>query len=114
MLREYAQRYAQEITVVLDRVPRQLLLLLKMSDCLRHLDRSLGGTTNTDVVTAHACADALYAADGRLRSYLRVKLRLWAYEWLSAFRGTNLARQREASVSVPELTSGFAKDDRGV
>ena len=114
MLREYAQRYAQEITVVLDRVPRQLLLLLKMSDCLRHLDRSLGGTTNTDVVTAHACADALYAADGRFRSYLRVKLRLWAYEWLSAFRGANLARQREASVSVPEMTSGFAKDDRGV
>ena len=74
-------------------------------------DHSLGGTTNR-TPPRRTCADALYAADGRLRSYLRVKLRLWAYEWLSAFRGANLARQRGRG-HAPEMTSGF-EDDRGV
>ena len=74
MLRSYAERYAAEITVVLDRVPRQMLLLLKQSDCLRHLDRALagdqgGGATAAHVITAHACADALFAHDRDLRSY---------------------------------------------
>ena len=188
MLKSYVQRYAREITVVLDRVPRQLLLLLKMSDCLRHLDRSLGGTTNTDVrdprrkagglrrrrgtgrgdaasatrivrgsrrrrggartdagqaaatpwvlrgsfadrggvaarrlhenrawqvVTAHACADALLADDGRLGPYLRVKLRLLAYSALTAWRGGKRETSRETvEVNVPDQTSGFARDDR--
>ena len=61
LIRGYAQRYAREITVVLDTVPREMLLLLKMSDCLRHLDRALGAPANTHVVIAHACADALLA-----------------------------------------------------
>ena len=75
----------------MDRVPRQLLLLLKMSDCLRHLDRALGATVNTHVVTAHACADALIAHElaqpgeraAALAAYSHVKARLWAYDWLT-------------------------------
>ena len=43
LIQAYAHRYLKEITLVLDQVPRQLLLLLKMSDCLRHLERNLVG-----------------------------------------------------------------------
>ncbi|KAH8045227.1 hypothetical protein JL721_12675 [Aureococcus anophagefferens] len=80
MLQAYAERYAKEITLVLDRVPRQMLLLLKMSDCLRHLDRALGGDNNTHVLAAHACADALFAEDRDVRAWLNLKLRLWAHD----------------------------------
>lgn len=34
-LQEHAARYAQEITELLSRMPRVLLLLLKTNDCLR-------------------------------------------------------------------------------
>ena len=116
MLRGYAERYAKEITLVLDRVPRQMLLLLKMSDCLRHLDRALGGSNNTHVLTAHACADALFAHDRDLKAYLAIKLRLWAHDALEACRGRRnydpVAAAR-AKVHVPDKTSGFAKDSRG-
>ena len=116
MLQAYAERYAKEITLVLDRVPRQMLLLLKMSDCLRHLDRALGGDNNTHVLTAHACADALFAEDRDVRAWLNLKLRLWAHDALEAWRGRaayDPMAQVRAKVHVPDQTSGFAKDDRG-
>ena len=51
---------------MLDRCPRDLLLLLKkMSDCLRNLDRSLGATHNQHVATADACCGALLLAADR-------------------------------------------------
>mmetsp|Transcript_21141 Transcript_21141/g.65253 ORF Transcript_21141/g.65253 Transcript_21141/m.65253 type:complete len:625 (-) Transcript_21141:66-1940(-) len=136
LLRGYAHRYAKEITLVLDRVPRQMLLLLKMSDCLRHLELSLlrgddvdageSSGINSHVITAHACADALFAHDRDFRAFARVKLRLWAYDLRQRFfesspRGSNsrgglfsvffFRRQRHQSdpfVAVPEHVSQFA------
>ena len=35
VVQEHAARYAQEITELLGKMPRQLLLLLKTNDCLR-------------------------------------------------------------------------------
>ncbi|KAJ1456988.1 ABC1 family-domain-containing protein, partial [Pelagophyceae sp. CCMP2097] len=107
MIRGYAQRYACEITHVLDTVPRQLLLLLKMADCLRHLEKSLGASVNTHVITAHACADALLKDDGNVRAFARVKLRLWAYACAEAYRSRfGRAKPRsEATVAVPEGVS---------
>jgi hypothetical protein len=38
----YVARYAREISELLLRMPRELLLLLKTNDCLRAVDRELG------------------------------------------------------------------------
>jgi len=47
VIRGYAQRYLKEIISMLDIVPRQMLLIFKMNDCLRHVDYALGSPTNT-------------------------------------------------------------------
>ncbi len=46
LIRSYAQRYYFEIVEILNSVPREMLLLLKMNDCLRHIDRQLGAPVN--------------------------------------------------------------------
>ena len=45
----YAQQYAREISTLLWKVPREVLLLLKTNDCLRSVDLALG-----QVSTLHA------------------------------------------------------------
>ncbi len=41
-LAEYAQRHARDAAKLMQRMPRELLLLLKTNDCLRSVDRELG------------------------------------------------------------------------
>lgn len=41
MIQGYAQQYMKEISTLLVRMPRPLLLLLKTNDCLRAVDYSL-------------------------------------------------------------------------
>eukprot|EP00959_Pyramimonas_sp_CCMP1952_P135464 2834290-Pyramimonas_sp.AAC.2 len=96
VIRGYAQKYMHEICNVLNVVPRQMLLLFKMNDCLRHVDRSLGAPVNTFVVTAEHCASALWreqtatwkgvrAYVGALWDYTHTLLRLRVYHlmvWL--------------------------------
>jgi aarF domain-containing kinase len=60
MIRSYAQQYLKEIIQMLDRVPRQMLLLFKMNDCLRHIDHSLGSPANTIVVAGKYAAQTVY------------------------------------------------------
>lgn len=50
VIRGYAQRYIKEIITMLDIVPRQMLLIFKMNDCLRHVDFALGSPVNSLVV----------------------------------------------------------------
>ena len=38
----YAQQYAKEISALLWKIPREVLLLLKTNDCLRSIDHALG------------------------------------------------------------------------
>ncbi len=52
MIRGYAQQYLGEIIKLLDKVPRQMLLLFKMNDCLRHIDHALDSNANTTLVIA--------------------------------------------------------------
>ncbi|KAK9838428.1 hypothetical protein WJX84_000652 [Apatococcus fuscideae] len=54
-LRMQAQKVAREISSLLWRIPRELLLLLKTNDCLRSVDHALGQNVNTFVITARAC-----------------------------------------------------------
>ena len=61
IIRGYAQRFLPNIVALLSILPRQVLLLLKMNDCLRHIDYTLGGSpTNTMMVNGHFAAYALY------------------------------------------------------
>ncbi|KAG5182505.1 hypothetical protein JKP88DRAFT_255919 [Tribonema minus] len=53
------QQYFAEIQQLLARVPRDLLLLLKTNDCLRHIDRALGAPVNTFLVAARIAVDVL-------------------------------------------------------
>jgi Predicted unusual protein kinase len=60
MIRGYAQQYLTDIIQMLDRVPRQMLLLFKMNDCLRHIDHVLGSPANTIVVAGKYAAQTVY------------------------------------------------------
>lgn len=57
-LRGYAKQYHKEISDLLRRMPRELLLLLKANDCLRSIDVVLGRPLNTIAITARACSRA--------------------------------------------------------
>ena len=50
--KKYAREYADEIGVVLRKVPRELLLILKTNDCLRNVDLALGHPVNNFVISA--------------------------------------------------------------
>ena len=47
-----AARPRREISGLLQRMPRPLLLLLKTNDCLRSVDYALGQPVNNFVITA--------------------------------------------------------------
>jgi len=89
MIQGYAQRYIKEIFSILDKVPRQMLLLLKMNDCLRHVDFALGSPSNTLVVAGYYASTALFhnsvntrTIDNRLKNwidYWRVRIRINLY-----------------------------------
>jgi aarF domain-containing kinase len=81
---------------MLDIVPRQMLLIFKMNDCLRHLDLALGSPLNNLVVAGRYASKRVYESDrerqrgvfGLLRSwldYVRVLCRINSYEFLSRF-----------------------------
>ena len=59
LIRSYAQRYYFEIVEILNSVPREMLLLLKMNDCLRHIYRELGAPVNSSLITAEESVKAL-------------------------------------------------------
>jgi aarF domain-containing kinase len=63
MLRSYAQKYFKEIVLLLGRVPSDLLLLFKTTDCLRHLDKLLGAPVNTAAVAASTVADVILSEE---------------------------------------------------
>ena len=98
MIRGYAQQYLKEIIQMLDIVPRQMLLLFKMNDCLRHIDHSLGSPTNTMVVAGKYAARATFQHQkdikglgvmGRLRlwlSYLMIMSKIKMFELVSNTR----------------------------
>lgn len=78
LIRSYAQRYYFEITELLNTVPREMLLLLKMNDCLRHIDRELGAPVNSSLITAEESVKALLRDELQRRpSSLGRRVRAW-------------------------------------
>jgi aarF domain-containing kinase len=64
MIRGYAQTYFRDIIAMLDVVPRQMLLLFKMNDCLRHLDFALGVPSfNSLIISGRLAATAILRDD---------------------------------------------------
>jgi aarF domain-containing kinase len=55
----YAQEYLLEITNVLSKVPRPLLLLFKTNDCLRSIDSTLKTPINSFILTSRFCTLAI-------------------------------------------------------
>lgn len=102
VIRGYVQQFIHSIFDILGTIPRQMLLLLKMNDCLRHIDYSLGSPTNTIVVCGQYAARAIYEDDlkrsqsylDRFRAYLnyaRVMLRIQVHDlgvWWLERKGT--------------------------
>jgi len=61
MIRGYVQRYIKEIISMLDIVPRQMLLLFKMNDCLRHIHKDLKSSpTNHMIIAGDFASRALF------------------------------------------------------
>ena len=83
----YAQRFLRQIMDLLARIPREMLLLLKTNDCLRHIDIALGSPANTMLVTGRYAAAAVYHHERgwwkRLFAwfdYMHILLRIQIYE----------------------------------
>ena len=78
IIRGYAQRFLPNIMALLSILPRPVLLLLKMNDCLRHIEYTLGGnSTNTLMVNGHYAAYALYQQELVVTSSWSGKFRAW-------------------------------------
>ena len=95
VIRGYAQRYIKDIVRMLDIVPRQMLLIFKMNDCLRSIDTKLGSPVNNLVVAGRYASKRVYESEssgGVLRllrswlSYVHVLLRVNAYELFTTLR----------------------------
>lgn len=76
VIRGYAKQFLKDIFVLLGTLPPQMLLLLKMNDCLRHIDFSLGSPTNTIVIAGKYAAKAVYE-DQKKAASLSTRLRCW-------------------------------------
>ena len=112
MIQGYAQRYIKEIFSLLDVIPRQMLLLLKMNDCLRHVDYALGSPFNSLVVAGDYASAAVYEYNQRNAKsrqnlfrywldYITVQIRIRAYE----VRFWWLANCRSSMTSNKEITT---------
>ena len=100
VIKLYAQRYLKEIFDMLDIVPRQMLLIFKMNDCLRHVDYVLGSPNNNLSIAGKYASRRVLHSDiaqndrttmfGVFKSwiqYANVLLRINTYElwkWLSS------------------------------
>ena len=99
VIKLYAQRYLKEIIDMLDVVPRQMLLIFKMNDCLRHVDYALGSPSNNLVIAGKYASRRVLDSDishpegtmlGFFKSwiqYANVLFRINSYEmwhWLSS------------------------------
>ncbi|VEU39030.1 unnamed protein product [Pseudo-nitzschia multistriata] len=68
VIRGYAKQFLGEIFSLLGVLPPQMLLLLKMNDCLRHIDMTLESPTNTLVIAGKYAASAVYREQMRRTS----------------------------------------------
>lgn len=79
-----AAKFVNEVSELLRRLPRVVLLLLKTNDCLRSVDLALGAAVNTFVIIGRKCvralADIQVAEHPGAWSQLRATWRVWHAE----------------------------------
>jgi aarF domain-containing kinase len=85
VIRGYAQQYMKDIILLLGTLPPQMLLLLKMNDCLRHIDFALGSPTNTIVIAGKFASLAVYEEQRRISS-VNVRVSAWMQYMKVLFR----------------------------
>uniref|UniRef100_A0A7E4UUU0 ABC1 domain-containing protein n=1 Tax=Panagrellus redivivus TaxID=6233 RepID=A0A7E4UUU0_PANRE len=80
-IQEFAASLIPQISQVLDRMPRHMLLILKTNDLLRAIERSLGASTRKEsfLEMARCCAWARY----RFKEHLN---KSYTAHWLHTFR----------------------------
>ncbi|GFR41354.1 hypothetical protein Agub_g2037, partial [Astrephomene gubernaculifera] len=113
----YMALYGREISELLSRMPRPLLLLLKTNDCLRSVDHALGSEVNTFVITARECSAAL--ARERLKGApgplvrlavawerLQVEARMLAFEAIVWYSGVKARVRRIRKRSAEQDEEG--------
>lgn len=86
VIKGYAQRYIKEIIAMLDLVPRQMLLIFKMNDCLRHVDMSLGSPVNNLVVAGRYASKRVYESDKQASGSVLCLIRSWLSYFNVLFR----------------------------
>jgi aarF domain-containing kinase len=84
-LRVSASKHAAEICNILDRVPQQLLLLLKTNDLLRSVNEDLGRPINPYTLTLRRCVETVYRHEAQSPSF-RVRARAYKNMWLNNVR----------------------------
>lgn len=78
VIRGYAQKYLPHIVKLLDLIPREMLLLLKMNDCLRHIDSLLETPpSNSLMVTGQYAVKALYKNEMKETATLLGRWYVW-------------------------------------
>lgn len=100
VIRGYAKQFMKDIFILLGTLPPQMLLLLKMNDCLRHIDFALGSPANTLVIAGKYASRAVYedqakhsSTIGKISSwiqYVKVLFRIQVYDlgiWLRRIVG---------------------------
>jgi aarF domain-containing kinase len=90
VIRGYAKQFLKDIFDLLGILPPQMLLLLKMNDCLRHIDYDLGSPTNTLVVAGKFASRAVY--EDRFRrpgASLTDKFKAW-YDYMKVLFKINV------------------------
>jgi len=95
VIRGYAHRYLHAIIDLLGTMPRQMLLLLKMNDCLRHIDHCLGSPTNTMIICGYYAAKSIY--EDCLSNPRTTFLQRWS-AWLGFMRVVIRIRIHDAAV----------------
>jgi aarF domain-containing kinase len=86
VIRGYAKQFMSEIFILLGILPRQMLLLLKMNDCLRHIDFALGSPTNTLVVAGRYASKAVYVNEIKKSTTVGTSFRCWLNHMKVLFR----------------------------
>lgn len=77
VIRGYANQFLSEIFMLLGILPRQMLLLLKMNDCLRHIDFALGSPANTLVVAGRYASRAVCENEMKIGRSVQSRFKSW-------------------------------------
>ncbi|MBA0662844.1 hypothetical protein Goklo_006913 [Gossypium klotzschianum] len=81
-LQMYASQYFPQISELLRRLPRVILLMLKTNDCLRAVNNSLGSSLETFLIIGRVSSEAVVEAKMTQMKSLFSRIDIWFEEFL--------------------------------